>query len=283
MKPLVSILIPTFNSGPFIRETLSSAVNQTIKNIEIIVVDNRSTDNTFKLLEEIARRDDRVKIFQNENNIGPVNNWLRCVSLAEGKFAKFLWSDDLIKEDFLEETLKHLKPNVGFVFSDIEILDNETILKKYYPLGKSRSISSNLYLLKSIFNRGTPVSPGCAIFRLSDIKENLKREIPNKQNLEFSKLAIGNDLLLMLITARKYEKVVYTAYTKSVFRSHKNSISLKTNPRELIYCYTIARSYFVRNYFRILNYPFKLYALLLFKKYRRSEKLNINSFTDLIN
>ncbi|HED38083.1 MAG TPA: glycosyltransferase family 2 protein, partial [Ignavibacteria bacterium] len=62
--PLISVVIPTFNSGNFIRETIEPVLNQTYKNFEIIVVDDESTDNTVSILEELSGKDERITYYQ---------------------------------------------------------------------------------------------------------------------------------------------------------------------------------------------------------------------------
>ena len=74
--PLVSVLIPVYNREILVRKTIESAVNQTYDNIEIIVIDNQSTDGTFEVIQEYAERYDNVWCFQNDVNMGPVLNWV---------------------------------------------------------------------------------------------------------------------------------------------------------------------------------------------------------------
>ena len=81
-KKLVSILVPVYNRENLIEETVNSGLSQTYENIEIIIVDNQSTDGTWKILEKLASQDKRIKIFQNNTNIGPVRNWKRCIDEA---------------------------------------------------------------------------------------------------------------------------------------------------------------------------------------------------------
>ena len=88
--PKVSVLIPVYNRQNLIETTVKSALDQTYQNTEIVIVDNKSTDNTWKILQALAQTDDRVKIYQNETNIGPVRNWLRCINEATGEYAKIL-------------------------------------------------------------------------------------------------------------------------------------------------------------------------------------------------
>ena len=74
-SPLVSILIPVYNRERIVVRALESAINQTYKHIEIICVDNCSTDNTYSVLLEYANRDHRIKVYRQSENLGPVRNW----------------------------------------------------------------------------------------------------------------------------------------------------------------------------------------------------------------
>ena len=115
--PLVSILVPTYNRVKFIEETIESALKQTYWNIEVVVVDNASTDGTWEKICSLASENERIKATRNDNNIGPVRNWIRCVELASGIYGKILWSDDLMDERFIEKTLALFDGSVGFVFT----------------------------------------------------------------------------------------------------------------------------------------------------------------------
>ena len=77
-NPLVSIVIPVYNRELYIEDAIRSAISQTYQNIEIIIVDNCSTDSTWDILNEWEKKDNRIKIFQNDSNIGPVLNWNEC-------------------------------------------------------------------------------------------------------------------------------------------------------------------------------------------------------------
>jgi glycosyltransferase involved in cell wall biosynthesis len=211
MNKLVSILIPVYNRESLIEETVQSALSQTYKNIEIIIVDNKSTDKTWEVLQKLASKDNRIKIFQNERNIGPVRNWKRCIDEANGEYGKILWSDDLIAREFLEKTLPYLGNDVGFVFTGTEIFIDKTEKKSsHYFIGKSGIYESEKYINRVLFEGNYPVSPGCALFRLKDLKKNLLIDIPNKVNSNFAMHAIGNDLLIFLLTSQQYKFRLFT-------------------------------------------------------------------------
>lgn len=248
---LVSILIPVYNREKIILETLNSAISQTYSNIEIIVVDNKSTDNTFEIVKQFAKSYPNVKVYQNEENIGPVKNWRKCLDYASGEYIKILWSDDLIATSFIEKTLPYLikYKNIGFVFTGTEIFNDESEQKnKAYFIGDTGIYSTEKFIEGILLGGPFPVSPGNALFRKKDVKKNLLLEIPNKIGSDFKMHAIGNDILLYLLTANKYPNFAFLNETLSYFRAHSNSISISTNKADVVLLYSLAKTYFVENY-----------------------------------
>jgi len=251
--PKVSILIPVYNRKKIILQTLNSAVNQTYKNIEIIVVDNKSTDNTFEVVKEFAKYHPNVRVYQNEENIGPVRNWRKCLDYATGEYVKILWSDDLIAPTFIEKTLQFLvdQGDVGFVFTGTEIFNDDTGMRiKAYFIGNTGIYDTRKFIEGSLLGGSfpVPVSPGNAIFRKKDVDKNLIIDIPNKIGSDFKMHAIGNDVLIYLLTAKTYPKFAFINETLSFFRAHKGSISISTNKTKIATLYNIAKAYFVENY-----------------------------------
>ena len=94
-RPLVSILITSYNREKYIRECLDSVINQSYANLEIIVSDNCSTDNTVAIVREYLG-DCRIKLYQNASNIGQFPNRNMAASYATGKYLKYVDSDDII-------------------------------------------------------------------------------------------------------------------------------------------------------------------------------------------
>lgn len=274
MNSLVSILIPVYNRENLIEETVQSALNQTYKNIEIIIVDNQSTDKTWKVLQKVASQDNRIKIFQNETNVGPVKNWKRCINEASGKYGKILWSDDLIAPEFLEQTVPYLKnDDVGFVFTGTEIFIEGTDKRSlHYFIGESGIYECEKYINGVLFEENYPVSPGCALFRLKDLKQNLLVDIPNKVNSDFAMHAIGNDLLIFLLTAQQYKNFAFINEKLSFFRAHEDSISIQSNDGQLSLYYNLASAYFVENYRKDLISKMNTKILINLKRFRKGAK-----------
>src|SRR5262252_5126206 len=105
MSPSVSVCIPTYNGARYIHECIESVRIQTYKNMEIIVVDDQSEDETPLIVEEYARRDSRIRLFVNEVNLGLAPNWNRCVELSTGEWIKFVLQDDLIESECIEKMI----------------------------------------------------------------------------------------------------------------------------------------------------------------------------------
>lgn len=270
---LVSILIPVYNRISLVRETIESAINQTYKNIEIIIVDNHSTDGTWKLLQDFANKDNRIRIFQNKENIGPVRNWRRCIDEAKGEYAKILFSDDVIESDFLDQTLPFLDDsNVGFAYSTVKMgADISKFKIRYQNFTQSGTYSSASFLVKSLYGSDVPISPGCAIFRLKDLKENLVTNIPSPSINDFLDHGAGPDLLIYLLTAKKYSLIAFIDKPLTFFRAHNESISLSDKSKHLTQCYIQSKVWFVESYFN-KNEINRYYSHIWYQLWRSNNK-----------
>lgn len=282
MSDLVSILIPVYNRAGMIAETLDSALAQSYKNIEVIVVDNSSTDGTWEIVQAYAVDDSRVRCFRNSTNIGPVRNWLRCVEESAGYYGKILWSDDLISQDFLEKTIPYLNDKeVGFVFTAVKIFKSLPAAGEiFYRIGETGIYPTEKFIVGDIQARGYPVSPGCAVFRIADLKKNLLLHVPNSVGSDFSMHAIGNDLLLFLLTAQEYSKFAFVSEVLSFFRVHEGSISTSSIDCKLPLHYNLARSFFVERYRLDLLYLLNEKLYLELWRYPDSAKFGVRCVSD---
>ncbi len=122
VRPLVSICIPTFNGARWIRECLTSALAQSYQPIEILVVDDGSTDGTVELVQSL--KDERTRVIVNEQNQGMVHCWNKCIELARGEFVKFLFQDDVLYPDCTEQLMRLflLNGKLGLVFAPRDII-----------------------------------------------------------------------------------------------------------------------------------------------------------------
>src|SRR4030042_6580522 len=118
---LVSVCIPSYNGARWIREAIDSAQAQTYKPLEIVIVDDASTDNTLEIIR--SYRDPRIRIEVNKKNLGPINNWNRCIKLAKGSLIKFLHQDDVLYPTCVEKMVRlfGLYQKIGLVFAQYDV------------------------------------------------------------------------------------------------------------------------------------------------------------------
>lgn len=125
---LVSICIPTYNGAEFLDACLDSARAQTHRDLEILVVDDCSSDDTLAVADRHARQDPRITVSRNPRNLGLVGNWNRCIELARGDWIKFLFQDDLLHPQCVEKLLAEgLAQGRLLVACDREFLFDDSI------------------------------------------------------------------------------------------------------------------------------------------------------------
>lgn len=121
--PLVSVVIPTYNRPHFLREAIASALAQTYANIEVLIRDNASTDETRQVVQSFS--DPRIKYLRHERNIGPTQNVIGGCRDSAGIYVANLHDDDVWEPDFVEKLVAPLEadPSIAIAFSDHHIID----------------------------------------------------------------------------------------------------------------------------------------------------------------
>ncbi|CAH1597086.1 Putative N-acetylgalactosaminyl-diphosphoundecaprenol glucuronosyltransferase [Vibrio owensii] len=107
----VSIVMPAHNSGKYIAESIQSVLAQTYENWELIIVDDRSVDDTWKIINNYADKHDNIRVYQNKENLGAGATRNYAIEKAKGRFIAFLDSDDLWAEDKLSEQIAFMLEN----------------------------------------------------------------------------------------------------------------------------------------------------------------------------
>lgn len=133
--PLISVIVPIYNSEKYLSECLDSIIAQTFTDIEIICIDDGSTDGCGEILQQYRRKDERIKIISRQNGgVSAARN--DALEIARGKYLAFVDSDDYVSERFLERLLTSLNKNNG----DISGCNFQKIKNgKYRPLEKNSS------------------------------------------------------------------------------------------------------------------------------------------------
>ena len=127
MLELVSIIIPVYNTEKYIQETVESVLNQTYKNIEIIAVNDGSSDQSLQILESLKSKSSIKIIIHNQSNQGQTKSRNNGVELAKGKFLLFLDSDDRIDPTYIEKcvTLLNQKKSIDLVYTKTCFFDQK--------------------------------------------------------------------------------------------------------------------------------------------------------------
>ena len=123
---MISIITPNYNCGDYISETIESVLLQTYSNWELIIVDDCSSDDSYKIALDYAKKDSRIKVIRNETNLGTAISRNKALDIAKGDYIAFLDSDDLWEKDKLELQLNFMQENnCDFSFSQYDLIDEK--------------------------------------------------------------------------------------------------------------------------------------------------------------
>ncbi|MCX6278694.1 MAG: glycosyltransferase family A protein [Bacteroidetes bacterium] len=142
-KPLVSVLMTTYNREKYLDQAVESVLASSYKNFELIIVDDQSKDRSLTIAESYAERDPRVKVVLNEKNLGDYPNRNKAASLAKGKYLKYVDADDMIYPNGLDVLVAGMEkfPEAGFGLGSLQqdkfrifpfLLTPEEAYKRHY-------------------------------------------------------------------------------------------------------------------------------------------------------
>lgn len=234
MNSLVSVIVPAYNASNYIEESILSVLAQSYRYLELIVVDDGSTDDTAKIVNFLAEKDLRVKYIYQENSGKPSiarNNGLRA---SRGEFVAFLDADDLWDECNIESKLDWLNrfSDVSICFSDIDIADeNGGLIQNSYNRSKGmlEKFSDYERLTDDIFK----LAPSFYAFQLCEpsyvhTSSVLIRKSQFKRGLFDEDLLAGEDVELWL-RLMQGEAIIYLNEPKSIYRKHSGSLTAGGN------------------------------------------------------
>lgn len=250
---LITIGVPVYNEEKNIRGTLESILNQNYKDILVCVSDNCSTDNTYNIIEEISKRDDRVKIWRQERNIGPFDNFKFVLDKATTKYFMWVGGHDTITSTYLQEAISHLEK-----YNETAAVYPKAIT---YEGSTEVSMTDNFFVEPpTFFNKIIKIIKTCSngsafhsVFRTSVLKNSF---------LDLN----GGDLYLFLRVAL-YGNFVQTQSNAYIMKQVKSSetnaerdlryvkVGFKPNWREIhsMYPFTVIAEYNGLSLFKKLN------------------------------
>jgi len=224
-NPLISIVVPVYNVEKYLKTCVDSIIKQTYKNIEIILVNDGSSDSSGKLCDEIKQNDKRIKVLHKSNGgLSDARN--TGVSISNGYYTMFIDSDDFLKNEYVLERLvkKAQIHDVDFILFRFEKFyedDNIILPEKEYPTIDSFNCSNVLYELA---RKGTfPIS---ACTKL--VKTDIIRKVP------FKKGYLSEDIDWFIKIAILSSTCICTNEICYVYRQRKGSISYNTGLKNIL-------------------------------------------------
>lgn len=246
----ISVVIPVYNIEKYLGRCLKSVVEQNLKEIEIIVVNDGSPDSSYKIIEEFKKKDRRIKVLNQENKgVSEARN--QGIKESRGEYVLFIDGDDWIEENYLKNIYEKAKSeNLDIVVTDILWdFDNGKIIygKDFDIFGKDYIIGKEL--VKNIIDGRSFPMPWNKLFR---------KELFIKNNILFPKgIGMGEDLATITKLAFFAEKVgkidkAYVHYIQNQNSATKNNPTKKVY--ELVSVFEILDKFFKENNFQISKF-----------------------------
>lgn len=248
MDDLISVIVPIYNAEKYLKECLESILEQTYKNLEILLIDDGSTDNSSKIVERYKKVDDRIKAFMQENG-GQSKARNLGIQNAKGNYLVFVDSDDIIGENHiinLYEALKETNSDIAMSLFTKSICDLTNCVNRNYEI-----ISGNyMEMIRQLTQRNFPLmAPTCKIYSRKSLK-----------NISFYEGIIYEDGLFFHEMLNNIDQVVLVDSVSYYYRTSENStltskVSIKNfdvlKKNKLLY------DFFKQNHPEGLNYFYK--------------------------
>lgn len=220
-RPKVSVIIPIYNASEYLPLCLNSLVNQTLKDIEIICIDDGSTDNSLDILKEYAQRDSRFQIIKQKNQ-GSAAARNTALKFASGEYIGFMDSDDSINDIYFEDLYKAAKK----YSADISATDNVIIHENGKQYKKNTGIKSkNKILYKTKEKAPIIIASGISWNKI------YKRSFLNKHNincLEIKNPAEDNYFTDIAVCYAKKIAITHNTQYNYIIRNNSQTQKLKT-------------------------------------------------------
>ena len=241
--PLVSIGLPVYNGENYIEQCISSILSQTYKNIELIISDNASTDNTRKIVEEFQLNDPRIIISVNEINLGAQLNYDKTVHLAKGSFFKWMAHDDYIYPTFIEECVNLLlkKPELVYCQSLIEFTDDAlNSIGIHKGMSDQDMHSKSAHRFRDLILKPHPCMDVFGVFRIQYLGNSLLHGgYPGSDRAYLAEMAMKGPAGFIdkpLIKIREHDN----RYTQSIFSIKQKLQWFNTTKKQNIFSPTMA-------------------------------------------
>ena len=256
--PKLTVAIPNYNGGENLRRSIESCrtIQMPENDYEILIVDNKSTDNSIDIVNEMKKKFTNIRIIQNEKNLGRIRNWNVSIEKAQGKYMIFLFSNDLINEkNNIHESLQNLDSDQTISICISALLKKEKSIqyvKKAY-FNKIIKCPSKKFA-SNCLNRGLfPFGPiQSIIYRLGDITSN--------KNKFLEEFPINADEIFSFEESCKRKNIMFNPYPQITwdltqgrfhgkvkiedeFKEHSDTIEIIKNKTNLDVNYGLISTY----------------------------------------
>ncbi len=273
MSPKVSVIFSFYNDAKYLHDSINSVLNQSFQDFELIIIDNGSTDNSFKVANEYAKKDRRIKIIQSqENYFGGSINLTKLLEETNGEYIKLFCADDILIENCLETQINLLEQNSQYIagFTNMLIVDED---------GQSRNktmecvIKNNRFeYLNYIFYHNSPFTFPSSIVRKSAFTQNMSSDI---------RLVHFFDVKMWVEILKQGEVfVIEENLVKYRTRNNQGNISNITRSQEKAKAYAFEMHLFYEEFFKIDN--FSLFEKIFPESTKYLDKIDKNTDQDLL-
>ena len=210
MSELVSVIVPVYNAEKFLIETINTVLNQTYSNWELILVDDCSTDNSAEIIEQYMKKDERINIYNNNENSKAAISRNNGISLAAGRFICFLDADDLWDSKKLEKQIRYINVhNCAFSFTGYEFADENGI-----PNGKKVFVPDKINYKQALKN--TTIWTSTVMFDMNKL---------SKEDIYMPNVARGQDTATWWKVLKKIDYAYGINEILSYYRRSEETLS----------------------------------------------------------
>ena len=285
-KPLVSVIIPNYNHAPFLKERIDSVLNQTYKNIELILLDDCSTDNSREIIESYRGHEKISHIEYNITNSGSTfKQWQKGLKFAQGEWIWLAESDDVADINFINELI--VETDAEMVYCNSQIIDADSSpstiygfthmpFKESYPCFAQNFTTNPLDFIKNWMLKDNFIPNASAVlFKKALLNEQVK---DIEMFTTMGKLKLVGDWYFWLNLLLKTTLISYNAQGLNYFRQHSTNVRLSTVKNsftEIKYILRILKQHRLPITFTVETYLYRYFHRNKDSRFTFSERLEL--------